>query len=82
VRAYLGSGGREIAWDLIRLAMASVADLCIFPLQDVLGLGSAARLNTPGRPDGNWTWRCPPRTLTPELQRRLAELCRIYGRHP
>jgi 4-alpha-glucanotransferase len=82
VRAYLGSGGREIAWDLIRLAMASVADLCIFPLQDVLGLGSAARLNTPGRPDGNWTWRFPPRTLTPELQRRLAELCRIYGRHP
>jgi len=82
VHAYLGNGGREIAWDLIRLAMASVADLCIFPLQDVLGLDSEARLNTPGRADGNWTWRCPPRALTPELRQRLVELSHIYGRHP
>jgi len=82
VQAYLGSGDREIWWEMIRLAMASVADLCIFPLQDVLGLGSEARLNTPGRPDGNWSWRYPSRALTPELQHRLAELCRIYGRHP
>jgi 4-alpha-glucanotransferase len=82
VRAYLDSSGREIHWDLIRLAMASVADLCVFPLQDVLGLGSEGRLNTPGRPDGNWTWRSLPRALTTEVQQRLADLCRIYGRHP
>lgn len=82
VQAYLGNSGRDISWDLIRLAMASVADLCIFPLQDVLGLGSEARLNTPGRPDGNWSWRCPPRALTAGLQQRLAELCRTFGRHP
>jgi 4-alpha-glucanotransferase len=62
--------------------MASVAELCIFPLQDMLALGSEARLNTPGRPDGNWTWRFPPGALSVELQQRLAELCRIYGRHP
>jgi 4-alpha-glucanotransferase len=82
VRSYLGRGARDISWDLIRQAMASVAELCIFPLQDMLALGSEARLNTPGRPDGNWTWRFPPGALSVELQQRLAELCRIYGRHP
>jgi 4-alpha-glucanotransferase len=82
VRAYLGSSVREMPWDLIRLAMASVAEFCIFPLQDVLALGSETRLNTPGRPDGNWAWRHLPGALTPELQQRLAELCRTYGRRP
>jgi 4-alpha-glucanotransferase len=82
VRAYLGRGARDISWDLIRQAMASVADFCIFPLQDMLALGSEARLNTPGRPAGNWAWRFPTGALTAELQQRMAELCRIYGRHP
>jgi 4-alpha-glucanotransferase len=82
VRAYLGSGARDISWDLIRLAMVSVADLCIFPLQDVLGLGREARLNTPGSPNDNWAWRFHPEACTDELQQRLADLCRIYGRQP
>ncbi|HEY7746368.1 MAG TPA: 4-alpha-glucanotransferase, partial [Desulfuromonadales bacterium] len=79
---YLGSGARDISWDLIRLAMVSVADLCIFPLQDVLGLGREARLNTPGSPNDNWAWRFHPEACTDELQQRLADLCRIYGRQP
>ncbi|MBA2447436.1 MAG: 4-alpha-glucanotransferase, partial [Chloroflexi bacterium] len=54
---YVGTDGRDIAWDLIRLAFASVAQWAIVPLQDVLGLGSQARMNVPGRPDGNWAWR-------------------------
>jgi 4-alpha-glucanotransferase len=65
---------------LIRLALASVATLCVFPLQDLLGLGGEARLNTPGKPEGNWGWRYHPGALTAELRQRLAGLCRIYGR--
>jgi 4-alpha-glucanotransferase len=80
VRAYLGSSGRKMPWDLIRLAMASVANLCIFPLQDVLALGREARLNTPGRPDGNWAWRFGPGALTTEQQKCLLELSHLYGR--
>ncbi|MEO8495812.1 MAG: 4-alpha-glucanotransferase [Planctomycetota bacterium] len=74
VLRYVGTEGREIHWDLIRLALASVADLAIFPLQDLLGLGSEARMNTPGEPDGNWTWRYRREMLTPEIAHRLREL--------
>ncbi len=80
VRAYLGHQGRDMPWDLIRLASASVAELCIFPLQDVLALDGQARMNTPGEAGGNWQWRYLPQALTPEVRRRLAELTRIYGR--
>jgi 4-alpha-glucanotransferase len=58
---YLGRPGgeaQEAAWDLIRLAWSSPAALAIAPLQDVLDLGSEARMNVPGRADGNWRWRC------------------------
>lgn len=77
---YIGTDGREIHWDFIRLALASVADLAIFPLQDVLGLGTEARMNTPGKPDGNWTWRCGEEMLTVEIENRLRDLTEIYGR--
>ena len=57
---YLGvDGGDEIHWALIRAAYASVAARAIVPMQDVLGLGSEARINTPAAPAGNWTWRAP-----------------------
>ncbi len=56
-RKYLGSDGREMNWVLIRAILASVADTAIIPLQDVLGLGSEARMNLPARPSGNWQWR-------------------------
>lgn len=79
VREYLGTGG-NMPWDLIRTAMASVADLCILPLQDVLELGSDARMNTPGRPGQNWGWRYRPGALTPGIRRRLTDFTRLYGR--
>lgn len=79
---YLGTDGSEIHWDLIRLAQASVADTAIVPLQDVLGLGSSARMNLPGTASGNWGWRCAPDALTPQLAARLATLARAYDRKP
>jgi 4-alpha-glucanotransferase len=50
--------GRQVAWELIRLVFSSVAALAVIPLQDLLNLGSEARMNRPGEPDGNWRWRC------------------------
>jgi len=64
----------------LRALMASVADRVVTPLQDVLGLGAAARMNTPGRPTGNWRWRYTPDQLTEEAETALATLTRIYGR--
>lgn len=78
---YLGTDGQEINWDLIRLALASVADLAIIPLQDLLGLGAAARMNTPSRESGNWCWRYQAAQLTPEICQRLGEMTMTYGRH-
>ena len=78
---YLGSDGSEIHWDFIRLALSSVADTAIVPLQDVLGRGSEARMNVPARESGNWDWRYRAEALTPEIRARLAELTEIYGRN-
>jgi len=77
---YLGTEGREIHWELIRLAMMSVADTVVIPLQDVLGLGSEARMNYPGRLGGNWTWRYAEGALTEAVCARLVELVETYGR--
>jgi 4-alpha-glucanotransferase len=82
VRLYLGRDGSDISWDLIRLALASVAELAVVPMQDVLSLGSAARMNTPGQAGGNWGWRYTPDMLTTELVERLGELTTVYGRAP
>src|SRR5262249_23505048 len=68
---YLGTDGSEFHWDLIRLAQQSVADTVIVPLQDVLGLGSRARMNTPGTPTGNWEWRYLVSQITPAVCARL-----------
>jgi len=64
----------------LRALMASVADRVVTPLQDVLGLGAEARMNTPGRPNGNWRWRYTPDQLTEEAETVLATLTRTYGR--
>jgi len=82
VREYLGHEARQMPWDLIRVVLASVAELAIVPLQDLLGLGSAARMNRPGQPTGNWTWRCPAGAMTPALAERLARLSHCFGRGP
>ncbi|MBI4455558.1 MAG: 4-alpha-glucanotransferase [Acidobacteria bacterium] len=77
---YLNSDGGEIHWDFIRLALASVASTAIFPLQDVLGLGSEARMNLPASTGRNWTWRFQPKQLKPKLAERLRLLSGTYGR--
>ena len=80
-RAYLNLKDDEpIHWRLIRGVEASVANLAIIPLQDVLGLGSEARMNLPGTSRGNWRWRFEPGELTPELSARLHEMVVIYDR--
>ncbi len=78
---YIGTDGSELNWDFIRVALASVADTAIISLQDVLGLGSEARMNVPSRESGNWSWRFQAKDLTPELRARLGELTEIYGRN-
>ncbi len=80
VRRYLRVDGSDIAWDFIRLAMASTANLAIVPLQDCMNLGSEARMNTPAVAAGNWAWRFQPHQLTKGIQAGLAELAELYGR--
>lgn len=74
------SDGREINWDLIRAALSSIADSAIIPLQDVLGLGSEARMNVPASETGNWEWRLKPGALNQEHARRLKEMSALSGR--
>ncbi len=77
---YLGSDGSNIAWAMIRLAYASVADMAIVPLQDVLELGSDARMNTPGQATDNWRWRFTADQITPTITEGLHLFSEIYGR--
>jgi 4-alpha-glucanotransferase len=79
-RRYLRTSGRDIAWDLIALVFASVADSAVVPLQDVLDKGTEARMNLPGRIAGNWGWRFTTGELTGQHAARLAELATLYGR--
>jgi 4-alpha-glucanotransferase len=79
---YLAVHGHDIAWDLIRAALRSVAETAIVPMQDVLSLGTEARMNYPGRPSGNWSWRLLPDQLRDEVAQRLGELATLYGRIP
>ena len=74
--------GLEIHWEMIRLAMASVARTAIVPAQDVLGLGNEARMNRPGQAGGNWRWRLAPGAVTPAIEARLLAFARTYGRAP
>jgi 4-alpha-glucanotransferase len=79
---YLDLDGREVHWAMIRTILASVADTAIAPLQDVLGLGSEARMNVPARPSGNWRWRFTWEQLDDALRERLRRLTVLYGRLP
>ena len=82
VLKYLDSDGQEIHWDMIRVALSSVAASAVIPLQDILGLDNGARMNLPASLDGNWKWRFNEGDLTDDLADRLAELAHIYGRVP
>jgi 4-alpha-glucanotransferase len=67
---------------MIRLAMSSVAQLAMVPLQDVLGLGSECRMNRPGTLKGNWEWRIHPGQLTEKVGSRLRDLTGLFDRLP
>jgi 4-alpha-glucanotransferase len=82
VRSYVGACEDGINWALIRLAQGSVASLSVIPLQDVLGLGSEARLNVPSVKDGNYRWRFQRGALKPEMAPRLASLAEVTDRLP
>ena len=80
-RDYLNSrSDDEIHWNAIRGAWSSVANMAISPVQDFLGLGSEARINTPGVAAGNWQWRLRHGVLTDKLAERIAKLTRVYSR--
>ena len=68
------------AWPLIRAAAGSVAEISIFPVQDLLEFGSDARMNTPAVPDGNWSWRVPEGSWTPQLAKKLSALVEVTDR--
>ena len=80
--AYVGRSDDGIHWSFIRAAQSSVASLSITPLQDVLGLGSEARMNTPSLYGGNWRWRFGSAQLTPDLSAKLAHLAEVTDRLP
>jgi 4-alpha-glucanotransferase len=77
---YLGGHVQEMNWELIRLAFMSVAHTALVPLQDVLGVGSEGRMNTPGRASGNWGWRYTQDMLSAAASDRLKKMTEIYGR--
>jgi 4-alpha-glucanotransferase len=80
VKCYLQHDGRQIHWSFVQAIMTSVADIAVIPLQDVLGLGSEARMNLPGRAKGNWGWRFQKAQVAPALLRRLHDLTVVSGR--
>jgi 4-alpha-glucanotransferase len=80
---YLGCVSPDgIHWDLIRLALSSIANQAILPLQDLLGLDTSARMNFPGKPEGNWVWRYQAEDLNQGVSDRLRHLTHLYGRNP
>jgi 4-alpha-glucanotransferase len=80
VLAYLGRDGSDIAWDFIRTALNSSAVIAIAPMQDVLRLGDEARMNVPGRPEGNWSWRLRWPQLDPGLAEGMGLLAHLSAR--
>ena len=82
LRRYLARDDDNVAWELWRLASASVADTAVAPLQDLLGLGSEARMNTPGKAAGNWCWRFAWDDLPDWLAPKLHDMAELYGRVP
>jgi 4-alpha-glucanotransferase len=80
VEAYAGPVGKRPVWPLIRAVEASVAQVAMVPAQDLLELGSEARMNTPAVAGGNWSWRAPEGCWKPELAARLAALAEVTDR--
>jgi 4-alpha-glucanotransferase len=82
IAAYIGHQvpEDEIAWEMIRLAMRTIADTVVIPMQDVLSLGSEGRMNTPTTTEGNWAWRMPERSLDLAAEKLLKTTTRYSGR--
>lgn len=79
---YLGGviDGTVVTDRLMRAAMSSVSDLCVIPMQDILGPNTGSRMNIPGTPEGNWRWRMPDGAFTAEIQEKMKRMAEIYGR--
>lgn len=77
---YLARDLQDISWDLIRLGWGSNALLAVAPAQDILDLGTDARMNFPGRPEGNWQWRMRPGAFNDHIVARLGDLTELYRR--
>jgi 4-alpha-glucanotransferase len=77
---YMNRDGSEVSWDMIRCAWSSVAVFALAPFQDFLGLDNTARMNYPGNPSGNWTWRMPANALTDKLKAKIKEINYLYSR--
>lgn len=80
VKDYLGNSTEAMPWPIIRAAMASVARLCVFPMQDILALDKGHRMNVPGTQEGNWSWRFIWKQVPDDLASRLKYLTHLYGR--
>lgn len=80
VRRYLNCDGGNVSWDFIRLAMSSIARYAIFPMQDVLSLGSESRMNTPGVLGGNWAWRFEKKDLQEWQAIELKKMTQLFNR--
>jgi 4-alpha-glucanotransferase len=80
VETYLKPGDGDIVWAMIRAAATSVADMCLFPLQDILNLGSEARMNVPSQSENNWGWRAEPGAIGIEIAQKLAALMEMTDR--
>lgn len=81
-RRYLSVSGEDISWSMMRAIWQSVSRFVLAPMQDLLSLGTEARMNLPGSPSGNWSWRMPASALCEGLRSRLYELNYLYGRLP
>lgn len=77
---YLDSDGEQIHWDFVRAVWASVASTAITPMQDILGIGTEARMNLPASVSGNWKWRMNKNAISDEITQRLKKMTEIYGR--
>jgi 4-alpha-glucanotransferase len=80
MRQYMGSDGSDIAWEMMRMAWGSVAILAMAPMQDVLSLGTEARMNLPGQPSGWWRWRLRKDQLTHQVLDRLQNMTEVFDR--
>lgn len=80
VRRYMSTDDGGVSWAFIRTCMASIAKYAVFPMQDVLALGSDARMNIPGRSEGNWGWRCRRSDFHPDTARALYQMTHLFGR--